>query len=155
MELAELGHMETFDIDELFRDGLRGLTANGILGDPRGATAELGEAIVADLEEYLVAGVAASEVVELMRGADNVFGRLDIQPGDTITIVVDEGTDPRVGELLFDKADRVRRRRGPQPRARPPHQRREPAATGRRRAREPPTSRSSPPRPGRPVTPPG
>jgi leucyl aminopeptidase (aminopeptidase T) len=39
-----------------------------------------------------------------MRGADNVFGRLDIQPGDTITIVVDEGTDPRVGELLFDKA---------------------------------------------------
>jgi creatinine amidohydrolase len=63
MELAELGHMETFDIDELFRDGLRGLTANGILGDPRGATAELGEAIVADLEEYLVAGVAARGIV--------------------------------------------------------------------------------------------
>jgi leucyl aminopeptidase (aminopeptidase T) len=39
-----------------------------------------------------------------MRGADNLFGHLDIQPGDTITIVVDEGTDPRVGELLFDKA---------------------------------------------------
>jgi creatinine amidohydrolase len=63
MDLAEIGHMEPFDIDELFRSGLRGLTANGILGDPRGATAELGEAIVADLEEYLVEGVAASEVV--------------------------------------------------------------------------------------------
>lgn len=62
MDLAEVGHMETFDIDELFRDGLRGLTANGILGDPRGATADLGAAIVADLEEYLAAGVAASGV---------------------------------------------------------------------------------------------
>lgn len=62
MDLAELGHMESFEIDDLFRDGLRGVTANGILGDPRGATAELGEAIVADLEEYLVAGVAASGI---------------------------------------------------------------------------------------------
>lgn len=37
-------------------------------------------------------------------GADNLFSRLDIQVGDTITIVVDEATDPRVGEILFDTA---------------------------------------------------
>ncbi|MDQ7906260.1 creatininase family protein [Phytohabitans sp. ZYX-F-186] len=57
MDLAEAGHMRPFDIDELFASGLKPLTANGILGDPRGATAELGEAIVAALEEYLVAAV--------------------------------------------------------------------------------------------------
>lgn len=58
MDLAEVGHMEDFDVDEMFRVGLRTITANGILGDPRGATAELGEAIVAELEEYLLAGIA-------------------------------------------------------------------------------------------------
>lgn len=40
----------------------------------------------------------------MTRGADNLFSRLDIQQGDTISIVVDEGTDPRVGEILFDTA---------------------------------------------------
>ena len=57
MDLAEVGHMEDFDIDALFRDGLRTITDNGILGDPRGATAELGAAIVAELEDYLIAGI--------------------------------------------------------------------------------------------------
>jgi leucyl aminopeptidase (aminopeptidase T) len=37
-------------------------------------------------------------------GADNLFSRLGIQEGDTVTIVVDEVTDPRVGEILFSKA---------------------------------------------------
>ncbi len=37
-------------------------------------------------------------------GADNLFSRLGIQEGDTVTIVVDEVTDPRVGETLFDAA---------------------------------------------------
>ncbi|CAN5266187.1 hypothetical protein BH09ACT5_BH09ACT5_09920 [soil metagenome] len=37
-------------------------------------------------------------------GADNLFSRLGIQEGDTVTIVVDEVTDPRVGETLFEKA---------------------------------------------------
>jgi leucyl aminopeptidase (aminopeptidase T) len=37
-------------------------------------------------------------------GADNLFSRLGIQEGDTVTIVVDEVTDPRVGEILFEKA---------------------------------------------------
>jgi creatinine amidohydrolase len=62
MDLAEIGHMEDFDIDALFRDGLKTMTANGILGDPRGATAELGAAIVSELEEYLLAGIREAEV---------------------------------------------------------------------------------------------
>jgi leucyl aminopeptidase (aminopeptidase T) len=37
-------------------------------------------------------------------GVDNLFGRLGIHEGDTVTIVVDEKTDPRVGELVFDTA---------------------------------------------------
>ena len=37
-------------------------------------------------------------------GADNLFSRLGILEGDTVTIVVDEVTDPRVGEILFEKA---------------------------------------------------
>lgn len=62
MDLAEAGHMEDFDVEGLFRDGLRSITTNGILGDPRGATAELGAAILAELEEYLLAGIRAAEV---------------------------------------------------------------------------------------------
>jgi creatinine amidohydrolase len=58
MDLAEVGHMEDFDVNEMFATGLRAITANGVLGDPRGATPELGEAVVADLEEYLLAGIA-------------------------------------------------------------------------------------------------
>ncbi len=37
-------------------------------------------------------------------GADNLFSRLGIQEGDTVTIVVDDVTDPRVGEILFSTA---------------------------------------------------
>lgn len=40
----------------------------------------------------------------MTRGADNLFSRLGIQEGDTVTIVVDEVTDPRVGEVLFATA---------------------------------------------------
>lgn len=58
MDLAEVGHMEDFDVAGMFVSGLRTITANGILGDPRGATAELGEGIVAALDDYLLAGVA-------------------------------------------------------------------------------------------------
>jgi creatinine amidohydrolase len=62
MDLAEVGHMQDFDIDALFRDGLKSITSNGVVGDPRGATAELGAAIVTELEEYLLAGIRAAEV---------------------------------------------------------------------------------------------
>lgn len=57
MDRAEVGHLQSFDIDELFRTGLKSITANGVLGDPRQATSELGEAIVATLEDYLVSSV--------------------------------------------------------------------------------------------------
>lgn len=37
-------------------------------------------------------------------GADNLFANLGIQPGDTVTIIVDDHTDPQVGEILFSVA---------------------------------------------------
>lgn len=57
MERAEVGNLANFDVDEMFRYGLKRMTPNGILGDPRGASAELGEAIYQALEDYLVAAV--------------------------------------------------------------------------------------------------
>ena len=57
MSKAELGFIGDFDVDELLRTGLRGLTDNGIIGDPRGATPELGEAILTSLVDYLLNGI--------------------------------------------------------------------------------------------------
>lgn len=57
MERAEVGTLSKFDVEEMFTHGLKRMTANGILGDPRGASAELGEAIFQALEQYLVDAV--------------------------------------------------------------------------------------------------
>lgn len=57
MELAEPGYMGEFDLDDLFRLGLKRVTANGVLGDPTQATAELGWEILDSLENYLFAAV--------------------------------------------------------------------------------------------------
>ena len=49
-ERAERGHMEAFDetlMDRIFREGFRAVTPNGVLGDARGATLEIGEACIA------------------------------------------------------------------------------------------------------------
>lgn len=59
MDRAEVGYLGNFDVEDSFRTGLKRLTANGILGDPREATAELGEEIVDELVEYLLTGIAA------------------------------------------------------------------------------------------------
>lgn len=40
----------------------------------------------------------------MIEGARNLFKQLDIQSGQIITIVTDEGTDPRIGELLITHA---------------------------------------------------
>jgi len=53
----EQGRMGRIDADALFRDGLRAITANGILGDARGATAEIGDAVLARLAAHIVADV--------------------------------------------------------------------------------------------------
>ncbi len=53
MERAEPGYMGQFDLDDLFRLGLKRVTSNGVLGDPTQATAELGKEILDALESYL------------------------------------------------------------------------------------------------------
>ncbi|MBN9036756.1 MAG: creatininase family protein [Rhizobiales bacterium] len=57
MDLAEPGGLTDFTLDELLERGLAAVTHNGVVGDPRAATAELGEAILNDLRDYLVSGV--------------------------------------------------------------------------------------------------
>lgn len=53
----EVGRMGRIDNDALFRDGLRAVTANGILGDARGATAAIGDAVLSRLADHIVAEV--------------------------------------------------------------------------------------------------
>jgi creatinine amidohydrolase len=53
----EQGRMGRIDNDALFRDGLRAITSNGILGDARGATAEIGDAVLGRLSDHIVAEV--------------------------------------------------------------------------------------------------
>jgi creatinine amidohydrolase/Fe(II)-dependent formamide hydrolase-like protein len=45
---------------QLERRAVKALTGNGILGDPTAATAELGEEILAHLEQYLLDATAAA-----------------------------------------------------------------------------------------------
>ena len=59
-ELAQAGHLEPFDerlLERIFRDGFRSVTANGILGDARGATREIGEACIAYAADGIVAAL--------------------------------------------------------------------------------------------------
>jgi creatinine amidohydrolase len=53
----EQGRMGRIDNDALFRDGLKAITANGILGDARGATVEIGDAVLTRLSDHIVASV--------------------------------------------------------------------------------------------------
>lgn len=57
-----VGHVQKFD-DELmgrvFREGFRAITPNGILGDARGATAEMGETCIANAADGIVAALEA------------------------------------------------------------------------------------------------
>lgn len=59
---AETGHVQAFDEalrDRIFRDGFRTVTPNGILGDARGATREIGEACIARAADGIVAALGA------------------------------------------------------------------------------------------------
>lgn len=58
-ERAEAGYMGGFDealMDRMFRDGLRSVTPNGILGDPRGMSEDIGDRCIAKAAET-IAGV--------------------------------------------------------------------------------------------------
>jgi len=55
---AEAGHVQEFDeelMERIFRDGFRVVTPNGVLGDARDATEDIGEACIA----YAADGIAA------------------------------------------------------------------------------------------------
>ncbi len=54
MDRLETGAMGRIDLDELLTKGLRAITPNGVLGDPRGATAEIGEATIEALADTIV-----------------------------------------------------------------------------------------------------
>ncbi len=51
------GYLGRLDRQELFRKGLRAFTPNGILGDARGASPQIGEAVLERLTGYLAAFV--------------------------------------------------------------------------------------------------
>jgi creatinine amidohydrolase len=51
----ELGYVGRIDRQELFRKGLRAFTPNGILGDARRASPQIGEAVLEHLAGYLAA----------------------------------------------------------------------------------------------------
>lgn len=57
---VERGFTGRLDLDTLFRRGLRSLTANGVLGDPRGSRGEVGAAVLDRLVDHLVERVRAS-----------------------------------------------------------------------------------------------
>ena len=61
-ELAECGHMQDFDqalMDRIFGDGFRSVTPNGILGDARNSTKEIGEACIARAADGMAAALEA------------------------------------------------------------------------------------------------
>lgn len=53
-ECGAMGHIDT---QKLFTEGLKAITDNGIIGDPRGATAALGESVVEALAQHIAAWV--------------------------------------------------------------------------------------------------
>ncbi|MFN0181922.1 MAG: creatininase family protein [Gemmatimonadales bacterium] len=61
MDRLEVGAMGHIDTDELFAKGLRAITPNGILGDPRGATAAIGEAVIERLADHIAKYVRGAE----------------------------------------------------------------------------------------------
>ena len=61
-ELAEAGYVGGFDAalaERIFGEGLRAVTSNGVLGDPRGMSREIGERCIARAAEGIVAAFQA------------------------------------------------------------------------------------------------
>jgi len=53
MDRAEPGYVGVVDADKLLKEGLKSVTANGVLGNPVGATSEIGEEVINGLVDYL------------------------------------------------------------------------------------------------------
>jgi creatinine amidohydrolase len=53
MDRAEPGFLGELRPERLFQEGMRGISPNGILGNPVGATAEMGEAMLDSLADWL------------------------------------------------------------------------------------------------------
>ena len=63
-ELAEPGYVGGFDAalaERIFAEGLRGVTANGVLGDPRGMSREIGERCIDRAAEGIAAAFRAGK----------------------------------------------------------------------------------------------
>jgi creatinine amidohydrolase len=54
MERAEPGFTGAVELEDVIARGIRSITPNGILGDPVGATAEMGEAVLAAIVDRLL-----------------------------------------------------------------------------------------------------
>jgi len=57
MDRAEAGFLGDLKPERLFREGMRGISPNGVLGNPVGATAEMGRQMLDGLVEYLAGQV--------------------------------------------------------------------------------------------------
>ena len=58
MDRAERGYVGVVDPDKLMKEGMKSVTANGVLGDPVGATREMGDEVISSLVDYLAAAVS-------------------------------------------------------------------------------------------------
>jgi len=66
-ERAEAGYAQGFDqtlARRIFRDGFRAVTANGVLGDPRGMSRAIGERCIAAAAERMAAAVRADAAAD-------------------------------------------------------------------------------------------
>jgi len=53
MDRAERGYVGKVDPEKLMKEGLKSVTQNGVLGDPVGATEEMGEEVISALVDFL------------------------------------------------------------------------------------------------------
>lgn len=61
MDRAERGFTGEVDAEKLLREGLKAVTANGVLGDPVGATEEMGAEVISALVDFLFEQASALE----------------------------------------------------------------------------------------------
>lgn len=54
LDRIEPGYTGTFELEDIVRKGLPAYTSNGVLGDPRGATPELGTALLDQVSDFMV-----------------------------------------------------------------------------------------------------
>jgi creatinine amidohydrolase len=61
MDRAERGYVGDVDPEKLMKEGLKSVTKNGVLGDPVGATEEMGEEVISALVDFLYEQASALE----------------------------------------------------------------------------------------------